>query len=257
MNKPFCGIYEIVNNINQHCYVGQSVNIYQRWNAHRSIAFNKKSKGYNRPLYCAIRKYGLENFSFKIIEECPPEKLNEREIYWIAEIEPEYNLAAGGDGSGSTSKKLTIQQVKEIQAILIADVNGQVSHRDLAEKYGVLAKGAIRDINVGRSWYNPNFTYPLHKPKFWFGQKHLCCDCGKIISKEALRCPACANIQRRKSIRPNREELKKLIRNESFLSIGKQFNVSDNAIRKWCIAYNLPSRKEDINKYTNEEWLKI
>ena len=55
----------------------------------------------------------------------------------------------------------------------------------------------------------------------------------------------------------SREELKKLIREESFVAIGKNFGVSDNAIRKWCINYNLPTRKKDIKSYSDEEWINI
>ena len=51
-----------------------------------------------------------------------------------------------------------------------------------------------------------------------------------------------------------REELKSLIRTTSFLQIGKQFGVSDNAIRKWCKNYELPYKSTEIKKYTNEEW---
>ena len=54
-----------------------------------------------------------------------------------------------------------------------------------------------------------------------------------------------------------REELKQLIRTQTFVSIGQQFNMSDNAIRKWCIKYNLPSKKKDISPYSDEEWEKI
>lgn len=51
-----------------------------------------------------------------------------------------------------------------------------------------------------------------------------------------------------------RDELKNLIRTTSFLQIGKQFGVSDNAIRKWCKNYELPYKSTEIKKYTNEEW---
>ena len=51
-----------------------------------------------------------------------------------------------------------------------------------------------------------------------------------------------------------KEELKKLIREKSFVDIGKQYNVTDNAIRKWCASYGLPTRKKDIKKYTDEDW---
>ena len=51
-----------------------------------------------------------------------------------------------------------------------------------------------------------------------------------------------------------REELKNLIRIFPFVEIGKQFNVSDNAIRKWCKLFSLPFKKEEIKKYTDKEW---
>lgn len=61
----------------------------------------------------------------------------------------------------------------------------------------------------------------------------------------------------RKVERPNREELKTLIRKKSFVQIGKDYGVTDNAIRKWCKAYSLPYLKRDINSYTDEQWKKI
>ena len=51
--------------------------------------------------------------------------------------------------------------------------------------------------------------------------------------------------------------LKQEIRNYSFVELGKKYNVSDNAIRKWCKFYNLPSKRKEIKSYTNEEWEKI
>ena len=89
------GIYKIQNLINGKIYIGQSIHIKARFNAHKSEARN----GNTRPLYNAIRKYGVENFSFEIIEECSKEKLNEREIYWIKKYDSfhnGYNLTPGG-----------------------------------------------------------------------------------------------------------------------------------------------------------------
>jgi len=48
-----------------------------------------------------------------------------------------------------------------------------------------------------------------------------------------------------------------MIRTNSFVSIGKQYGVSDNAVRKWCDGYKLPRRKRDIKEYTDEEWKDI
>ena len=57
--------------------------------------------------------------------------------------------------------------------------------------------------------------------------------------------------------KPSREELKILIRTLPFTQIGEKYNVSDNAIRKWCDNYNLPRRVSDIKKYSEEEWKNI
>lgn len=39
-----------------------------------------------------------------------------------------------------------------------------------------------------------------------------------------------------------------------FTTIGKKYNVSDNAVRKWCDKYNLPRKASEIKKYSDEEW---
>ena len=77
------GIYKITNKVNYKVYIGQSINIEERWKHHKLYYSNKKLKEYNTKFYRAIRKYGIENFDFEIIEECPIELLNEREKYWI------------------------------------------------------------------------------------------------------------------------------------------------------------------------------
>ena len=48
-----------------------------------------------------------------------------------------------------------------------------------------------------------------------------------------------------------------MIRYHTFTDIGVKYKVSDNAVRKWCVKYNLPKRKKDIESYTDEEWAKI
>ena len=76
------GIYKIENKLNGKIYIGKSVNILERFNTHKRNAFNTKSLEYDKVLYKAFRKYGIENFDFEIIEECiDKDFLNAREIY--------------------------------------------------------------------------------------------------------------------------------------------------------------------------------
>lgn len=56
---------------------------------------------------------------------------------------------------------------------------------------------------------------------------------------------------------PTREVLKKKIRTMSFLQIGKEYYVSDNAIRKWCDTYGLPRHASEIKSISDEDWEKI
>lgn len=57
--------------------------------------------------------------------------------------------------------------------------------------------------------------------------------------------------------RPPREELKKLIREKSFVEIARMYGCTDNAVRKWCDKEYLPRRKKDIESYSDEEWKNI
>ena len=55
-------------------------------------------------------------------------------------------------------------------------------------------------------------------------------------------------------MKPSREQLKADIRSMPMVQVGSKYLVSDNAVRKWCKSYNLPSRVCDIKSYSDEEW---
>ena len=110
-------IYKITNNINGKIYIGKTMrSIKQRWKEH--LANIKKEECKTRPLYRAINKYGVENFSIEEVEECSDIILSDREKYWIEYyncFKNGYNATQGGDGSPYIDRKLVIETYKQIQ----------------------------------------------------------------------------------------------------------------------------------------------
>lgn len=73
-------IYKIENDINGKLYIGKTeFSIEKRFKQHCSDAFKDRCE--KRPLYAAMRKYGVEHFHISLIEET--DKPEERERYWI------------------------------------------------------------------------------------------------------------------------------------------------------------------------------
>lgn len=70
------GIYEIKNLVNGKVYIGQSIDIEERFRSHKLRESNTHLKN-------AFKKYGLENFSFSILKECKKEDLSFYEHWYI------------------------------------------------------------------------------------------------------------------------------------------------------------------------------
>lgn len=92
-------IYSIKNEITQDIYVGKTIKtIEERFRRHIYISrYDSKTH-----LHRSIRKYGEDNFTISIVEEVDNEYLNQREVYHIEQMKPQYNMTVGGDGGSLT-----------------------------------------------------------------------------------------------------------------------------------------------------------
>lgn len=79
---PICGIYKITNLNTKQCYIGQSVNIQDRWKQHIKCGLGIDASATNK-LYKAMQEEGVWNFTFELLEKCSREQLNEKEKFWI------------------------------------------------------------------------------------------------------------------------------------------------------------------------------
>lgn len=83
---------------------------------------------------------------------------------------------------------------------------------------------------------------------------HQCPVCKRFTYNRVCCSKDCSKLFKSKTKRPNRTELKSLIRTTAFTEIGKNYGVTDNAVRKWCRSYNLPYKTSVIKSYTEEDW---
>lgn len=82
-NQPVMGIYRITNIETQQMYIGQAKDIRERWREHCKCGLRIDTPGNNK-LYPNMIKYGIENFTFELMEKCDnASQLNEKEKYWI------------------------------------------------------------------------------------------------------------------------------------------------------------------------------
>lgn len=81
-SSPVCGIYKITNIKTGEIYIGQSVNIADRFKNHIKCGLGINASSTNK-LYNNMQQYGVWNFSFEILQKCSRDKLNEKERFWI------------------------------------------------------------------------------------------------------------------------------------------------------------------------------
>ena len=147
-------IYKISNSINDKVYIGKTLStIEKRFQEH--IKDSNKETDNIRPLYRAIRKYGVDVFYIEVIEQVSIENLSDREKYWIQYYDSYnngYNATVGGDGKqlydydaivkGFQSGKLVRELAEEFeccvdtiaQALKLANINSTMNKNKRIEK---------------------------------------------------------------------------------------------------------------------------
>ena len=118
-------IYQITNDINGKIYIGKTeFSIEKRFKEHCQDAFRDRNE--KRPLYAAMRKYGIEHFHIELIEET--DNPEEREVFWIENkrsFKNGYNATIGGDGKKYIDYDLVISTYKEVKnAVHVAEMFG-------------------------------------------------------------------------------------------------------------------------------------
>ena len=176
-------IYKITNLKNNKLYIGlTTVSLEQRWKGHITQA----NIGNQKPLYRAIRKYGVENFSIESIYETDSfEELGDIERLYIQQYNTRvpngYNLSAGGEHNqldGNPRARLNVKDVYDIREVYSTL---SICCSECYERYkDRISYSAFEKIWEGRTWtsihmdvYTPlNKQYHTKNCKIKYGESN-------------------------------------------------------------------------------------
>lgn len=153
------GVYKITNLINGKSYIGQSINIENRWISHRRTYLKKDNPEFEKTLYRAFRKHGIDNFSFEVLVECEPQELENLEKFYIQEsnsYHKGYNETIGGDigsfdrkGEKHPNAKLSLEDVIDIRTRYQNRERKKEVFRDYENK---IQKKGFHNVWTGQTW---------------------------------------------------------------------------------------------------------
>lgn len=148
------GVYMLTNSKTGNRYIGQSIDIERRYMEHRTphASLTTKSPLFQREL----AEYGADAYTLIVLEECDAGKLKERELYWIHELQPEYNTI--GKAIPQEQRERTSKSVRQYWDALPEEKKEHIAKYQLTgprKGHAVSAetRKKLRDANLGTSKY--------------------------------------------------------------------------------------------------------
>ena len=170
-NKGKSGIYMFTNKITGHTYVGQSIDISNRFKNYFNISYLKSKDGFR--ISRAILKYGYSNFSITILEYCNISDLLKREQYYFYKLEPQYNILkiAGSSLGFNHSEETKAKISKSLKGIYVNEKSALFgrSHMEETKVLMSLQKAGVNNPLFGKT--HSEDTKDLMREKA-LGRKH-------------------------------------------------------------------------------------
>lgn len=216
------GIYKWTNKINNKSYIGQSINIEQRRRQHISTSYYPKSNTYNTIFHQAIRKYGVDNFTFEIICICNIEELDVLESFYIKKfntLAPNgYNMTEGGENARSCNSFFSEDDVKNIiNELRNTDDKAEI----IADRWNCSAS-LIKKICYGEEYFINGEQYPIRN------QEHI----KRIMNKYNPFCNG-KNPSAKLSISDVEDIICDLLETDlSIIEIAQKYNISKDQISR-------------------------
>lgn len=190
-------IYKITNKINNKQYIGQTTKkrASDRFSQHRYLARHLNAEKSNSYLHKAMNAYGVDNFIFELIEEIDNSLLNEREQYWIQQLNTlapnGYNLTNGGEGTQKFSRPQSIEEKEKRKK---SNQQFYENHPEAKEQLAQRTRKLWEDENYRRKVTEGNKKFAKEHPDLnrgeknpMYGKKHTEETLAKISAHAATR----------------------------------------------------------------------
>ena len=242
-------IYKWTNKINGKSYIGQTIDEEGRKKDH----IRGKYKCY---FHDAIKKYGLENFNYEVLEQIEESKLSEREIYWIKYFDTYnngYNLTEGGEGTRGFSHGFTEEQKKNLSE----------KHKGLIPwnkgKHGIYSEETLKKI--GERDHKSYWTEELRKLQSEKLKGRPSPNKGKITSEETKQ-KISKSVKESFDRNNTREKLSKILKGKSSWNKGiktgprpEHSQIMKNKVHMNNGEISKMINKELIKEYINNGWV--
>jgi len=141
------GVYEIVNAVNSKRYIGASVNLTHRWQAHRWQL--RRGQHDNPHLQASWDKHGEAAFVFSPLMFCPRAELRLWEQRYMDEFRPEYNLSLDAT-MPMLGRKHSARTKAKMSAALIGNTRatGRIFSAEHRERIGAAHRGRVHSAEV-------------------------------------------------------------------------------------------------------------
>lgn len=221
------------------------------------MVFNTNKEKGNSGLVAAIAYYGFKGYTISLplndtqdydLVVDNGEKLLKVQVKATSQRTPQgyttFSVKSCGGTAGTTYKTIKDTNVDIIFVLT-----------ELQEMYEIPIEEitSVSSMNLGpdRQCFRVDSldtVYTLKKQEYIIKK---CSKCGKEIGhrNENGLCIQCTGENRRVVERPSKENLLLELQESNFTQVGKKYGVSDNTIRKWCKAYNLPTHIKEIKEY--------
>lgn len=211
-------IYSYTNKTNNKIYIGQTINPIKRKYNHEYVSQNKNACDYDTPFHRAIRKYGFENFEYRVLADEIDDKdlLNQLEKYYIKKFDSlipnGYNVSEGGDNA---PHDWTDEQ----------KINYSLRKGELTEEEVISLRVAYRNHESPIKIYEEKYKNKMHRNSFmniWTGKRYSLI-MPEVFEDRGRHTKLTAEIV--KKIREDREKY-----NLSYAKLSEKYNISKSTI---------------------------